>query len=267
MEPIYVFLIRNDVWIYIVSALGLFWFGSEFIRAQRALRQAVFGLEKERGSRQRTNALTYMLLFLAIISVVYYVNAQVAPSLPPSLFMPPTPTPNIFITPLSSPTPLGTQEIIRPSPTAPLVPTITLSGQLAATPPVSGDPQGPGGDETAPAVTSTTGPTITPFVGCTVDLTISEPRDGGFASGVLSISGTADFEEFGSYRLEANGPETNGQWASLLGRTVDRPMRDGFLGNVNLSQWRSGPYLIRLTGTNTGGSDVGYCVTQVTLTN
>lgn len=260
MEPIYVFLIRNDVWIYILSALGLFWFGGELWRSQRMLRRAVFGLEKESSQRNRNNALAFVVLFSAIIGVVYYVNAEVAPSLPPALLRPPTPTPNIFVTPLSSPTPLGTQELPQASPTAPLVPTITLAGQngvIDATAAAQG----------TPTVTPTPAATVTPFVGCTLDLNISEPADGGFVSGMVSFSGTADFPEFSAFRLEANGPETNGQWASLLGRSVERPVREGFLGNVNLSQWRSGPYLIRLTGINLAGSDVGYCVIQVTLDN
>jgi hypothetical protein len=267
MEPIYVFIVRNDVWIYILSALGLFWFGSEFLRARRMLKRAVFGLEKERGQRIRNNALSLILLFSVIIGAVYYVNASIAPTLPPSLFRPPTPTPNIFVTPLSSPTPLRTQEIVPPSPTPPLVPTITLPGQLnGGAPATDGRDATPDGLET-PLATDTPGPTVTPFIACTIDLNISEPSDGGFVSGAFSFSGTADFADFLSYRIEANGPETNGQWASLLGRTVDRPVREGFLGNVNLSQWSSGPYLIRLVGTNTSGSDVGFCVIQVTIDN
>lgn len=262
MDSFYVFIFRNDVWIYIISVLGLFWFLNELIRSQRQLRQAVFGLEKERGRRARSSAIGFILFFGLVLSVVYYVNSQVIPTMPASMFKPATPTPDIFTTPLSSPTPLGAVEIAPPTATVPLVPTITLQGQpaQATTPPLEGTTES---DETpTPA-----GPTSTPFVACTLDLNISEPRGGGFVSGNVSFSGTADFAEFGSYTLEANGPETSGQWASLIGRSPDRPVRDSFLASVNLSQWRSGPYLIRLRGTNSFGTDVGYCVIQVTLNN
>lgn len=269
MEPVYVFLIRNDVWIYIVCGLGLFWFGSEFLRSRRMLRQAMFGLERERGRRIRNSALSFILLFAAIIGAVYYVNAEVAPDLPPALFRLATPTPDIFSTPLSSPTPLGTPAIAAPTPTVPLVPTITLAGQAVesgSTPGVAGpgdeNQLTPGG---TPETPTPSGPTVTPYVACTVDLNISEPRDGAFVPGSINFSGTADFPDFKGFRLEANGPETAGQWASLLGRDVEQPARDSFLGNVNLSQWQAGPYLIRLTGINTAGSDVGYCVIQITL--
>ncbi|UCC54503.1 MAG: hypothetical protein JSV68_11165, partial [Anaerolineaceae bacterium] len=62
MDGLLVFLIHNDVWIYILSALGLFWYATELWRAQRNLRSAVFSLERERGARMRNNA----LLFIAI---------------------------------------------------------------------------------------------------------------------------------------------------------------------------------------------------------
>ncbi|MFQ5400163.1 MAG: hypothetical protein ACE5E7_11265 [Anaerolineae bacterium] len=264
MEPFYIFIIRNDVWIYIISALGLFWFGSELIRAQSLLRRAIFGLEKEKGTRLRNNALGFIALFSAAISVVYYVNAQIAPNLPPEMLIPPTLTPNIFATPLSSPTPLGTPDIVAPSPTPPVVPTITLAGQpgIVSTSPTPGE--SPANLEEAFTPTPNL-PPPTPFVACTTELNFNQPRDGAAVSSPIIFEGTADSSDFLQYKLEANGPETSGQWASLLGRPIDQPVRDGFLGSVNLSNWQSGPYLIRLTLVNTAGYDVQYCVIQVTL--
>jgi hypothetical protein len=267
MEPFYVFIIRNDVWIVILSGLGLFWFGAELWRAQRYLHRAVFGLELETGRRRRNQALSYVAAFSLIISVVYYVNVRIKPDLPPGLLQPPTPTPNIFATPLSSPTPLGTAAVLPPSPTIPLVPTITLPGSSGVQEPAPVGAGDSAGTAESPVTPSPAGPTVTPFIACTLDLNISEPRNGAFVPGSINFTGTADFEDFAAYRLEANGPETRGEWASLLGRSVDQPSRDGFLGNVNLSQWESGPYLIRLTGVNSRGTEIGYCVIQVTLNN
>jgi hypothetical protein len=259
MEAIYVFVLRNDVWIYILCVLGLFWYASEFLRARHILRRAMFGLEWETGTRMRNTAFSAIFLLLTLIGAVYYVNTRVAPTLPPELLRPPTPTPNIFATPLTSPTPLGTPED-RPLPFPTLAATITLSSPSGNVPagetPANGD-----------AVATPGGPTPTPFVDCTLVLNITEPRDGAVVSGSISFFGTADTENFQFYRLEANGPQTGGQWSSLLGRTVDQPVRDGFLGSVNLSQWSSGPYLIRLTAVDTANSETGYCVIQVTLDN
>lgn len=259
MERLFVFIIRNDIWILILSALALFWYTSQFIRAQRGLRSAVFGLERERGLQRRSSALFFMGLFAAIIGVVIFVNRQIAPTIPAELLKPPTPTPDFRRTPLSPPTPLGsrlaTREIITPD----LAPTVTLIGST-------------GGEESDAAETpgfaeATATPYVppTPFVGCNVDLNLSEPRDGAAVGSTITFAGTADTENFGAYILETNGPQTSGQWASLLGREVDQPVREGFLGSANLSMWASGPYLIRLTALDSAGNITGTCVIQVTL--
>ncbi|MCZ7667044.1 MAG: hypothetical protein M5U34_07395 [Chloroflexi bacterium] len=39
------------------------------------------------------------------------------------------------------------------------------------------------------------------------------------------------------------------------------------MGNVNLSEWGNGPYLIRLTTIDRNGFITGHCVIQVTLDN
>ncbi|MCA9972729.1 MAG: hypothetical protein KC425_21065, partial [Anaerolineales bacterium] len=170
---------------------------------------------------------------------------------------PPTPTPDIFATPLSPPTPLFTA--VPPTTPPELAATVTLPGA-------------PGEviEEGVTAVPDTPTPppaTPTPFVGCRVALNITDPPDGSAVTGVISFFGTANTDNFGLYRLEANGPQTNGQWANLLGRTIDKPVIDSFLGNADLSGWSSGPYLIRLVAVDTNGSETGACVIQLTLDN
>jgi hypothetical protein len=260
MDQFYVFILRNDVWIYIVSALGLFWYINELIRAQRQLKVAIFNLEREKNTQVRNSSLVVILIFLVIVGAVYYVNSQIAPTLPPTLLRPATPTPDIFRTPLASPTPLLTRQ---PTPTPPLVPTITLAGNPGEPAPNPADIEATP-EETATAV-GTPLPPPTPSVGCTIQLNISEPRNGSVVSGTIMFNGTAAFEEFGYYTLEANGPQTGGQWASLLGRNVTQPVEDGFLGSVNLSQWEPGPYLIRLSAADQTENIIAQCVIQVTL--
>ena len=259
MERVFVFLIRNDIWIYIVCGLGLFWYTSNFIRAQRGLRSAVFGLERERGQQKRNTALFFMGFFASIIAVVLFVNQQIAPNLPQELLRPPTPTPDALNTPLSRPTALGTPATARPVVTPDLAPTVTLPGQQV--------PGAETGNELPdlPTATATLYVPPTPFVDCTVDLNISDPQEGAAVRGDISFFGTADTPNFGAYILETNGPQTNGQWASLLGREMNTPVREGFLGNANLSMWGSGPYLVRLTSLDTQDNITGQCVIQVTL--
>ncbi|MEW5988980.1 MAG: hypothetical protein AB1791_20335, partial [Chloroflexota bacterium] len=73
MENLYVFLIRNDIWIYILCGLGLIWYFGEWWRAQRMLRSAMFGLERETGQHLRNNALLFLTLFALVAGAVYYV--------------------------------------------------------------------------------------------------------------------------------------------------------------------------------------------------
>ena len=121
--------IRDSVWIYILSAFGLVWYIGELIRAQRALGRAMFNLERETATRLRNHALSFVLFFVAIVGIVYYVNRFVAPDLPEEVLSPMTPTPDIFATPLSSPTPLVTPLVEGDISIAPvLAPTATLPG-------------------------------------------------------------------------------------------------------------------------------------------
>lgn len=265
MERFYVFILRNDVWIYIICALGLFWYISELLRARRLLRRAMFGLEQERGRQMRNTAVLFILIFGALSGFVYYVNAQIAPQLPAEILRPPTPTPDIFRTPLASPTPLTTRV---PSPTPPLVPTITLAAQPGEAPPAPPGDAPPAAAGTPEALeTPTPGPTPTPAIGCTLDLRIDEPRDGSTVSGSITFIGTADTANFGGYQMEINGPQTDGQWSSLLGRTITQPVRETILGSANLGEWQSGPYLIRLVAVDAEQNPIAICVTQVTLNN
>lgn len=259
MNRFYVFIVHNDIWIYIVASLALFWYVSELFRARRILRQAMFGLEREKGTRIRNNAILFIILLGSIIAFVYYVNNSVAPNLPPELFREPTPTPNIFQTPLARPTPLAT---LTPSPTPPLAPTVTLPGNLAA--PATAVPAA----SQIPEITNTPAASPTPSFNCTVQLNISDPNNGAVVRDTVSFFGTAaPVEGFAAYTLEANGPETNGAWVDLLGRKIEEPVTDGFLGNANLANWEPGPYLIRLGLLNNEDYGFAYCVIQITLDN
>ncbi len=271
LNTIYVFLIHNNEWIYIICALGLFWFSSELIRARGMLRRAMFGMERERGLQRQSNALIFIALFAFIAANVFYVNRYVAADLPQNLIVPATPTPNIFRTPLSPPTPLSTA--VNNSPATPeLVPTVTLAlpPDTTSTPQFAPDETAVPNSETAEspiAPPTPSGPTPTPFIGCNVLLNISDPSDGAFIPGSTSFFGTTNTENFGFYRLEANGPQTNGEWASLLGRDMETAADDGMLGRINLSQWSNGPYLIKLSSYDFAGNKTGECVIQVTLNN
>jgi hypothetical protein len=262
MDTIYLFLIRNDVWIYILCAFGLFWYISELIRAQGMLRRAMFNLERETGQRIRNNALFFITLLATIVGLVYYVNNYIVPTLPTTLQRPAIATPNssILLTAPATPQPIPS-ELDEFQPPPPLAPTVTLPSSAGPAEPT------PVGENSAAPSPDPNEPTPTPFIGCTFDLRLDEPADGDVISDPITFFGTANTANFGYYELEANGPETGGAWANLLGRRIDQRVTDGFMGNVDLRNWQSGPYLIRLATYDNVGFQTGVCVIQVTLVN
>ena len=256
MERIYLFLIRNDVWIYILSAFGLVWYVTELARSQNALRRAMFNLERETASRTRNHALSFVLFFVAVVGSVYYVNTYVAPTLPETVLLPPTPTPDIFATPLSSPTPLVTPLAEGDISIAPvLAPTATLPGVAVAEPITA----------TVSAEAAPVAPT--PFVGCTPELAIDEPLNGGVAFQRVTFRGTANTGELHQYVIELNGPQTVDVWAPISQEPLPQPIVNGELGQADLSQWTPGPYLVRLRALDVAGSQLGVCQIQITLDN
>lgn len=255
MDRIYFFLIHNDVWIYILSAFGLVWYTTELIRAQRALGRAMFNLERETATRLRNHALSFVLFFAVIVGVVYYVNRFVAPDLPEEVLTPLTPTPDIFATPLASPTPLTTplaDGAIAGLPV--LAPTATVFGEVAA--PIT---------DTLPVEDVAAAPT--PFAACIPQLTITEPLNGSVVFQRARFRGTANTGELHLYVVEINGPGTDGTWLPLTDEPVNQPVVEGDLGEIDMSQWASGPYLARLRAMDTVGQELGVCTIQVTLDN
>lgn len=263
MERLYVFLIRNDIWIYILCFLGLIWYSSELLRASRSLRRAMFGLERETGLRARNSALVFVLVFALIAGAVAYVNLRIAPTLPAELLKPPTPTPDPFSLPapsefLGSPTPPG-------SPTSPIAATVTLPAGLPAVAP----------DIATPSFTTTVTvvapnplilPTTTAVVaGCSPTVNVTDPRDGDTVVGTVAFFGSANIPGFAFFDMEISGPQTNDRWASLLGRRVSQRIEDGLLATANLSEWAPGDYQVRLLVTNEDGVLTNQCVFTITL--
>ncbi len=261
MDRIYLFLIRNDVWIYIVSVLGLVWYVTEFIRAVRTLRRAMFNLERETATAARNHSLSFILFFSFVIGVVFYVNRSIAPNLPTEILTAATATPDIFATPLAPPTPLGTRVAEGEPDFAPIIaPTVTF-----AAPGVDG----------ATVITDTTGTDTeatpeaspTPFEECIPELTITEPLNGSVAFQRVAFRGTANTGELHQYVIEMNGPQTVGAWAPISQEPQPQPIINGDLGLVDLSQWEAGPYLVRMRALDAGGRDLGFCIIQITLDN
>lgn len=258
MERLYVFIIRNDIWIYILCAIGLVWYAAELVRARSLLRGAMFGLERERGRRMQNRAAILVLFFISVAALVTFVNLQIAPTLPADLLKPPTPTPNAFTTPAASPISQVESEESVPLATATLAvaPTVTLAnGSLG----LSGEPDGDQEQEqTGQAETSAFADVD--IDQCSSDINISAPPSGVTVVGDVSVFGTANSEYFGYYDLEIIGPSTNEQWVSVYEILQREPLIDDILVTMNLDGFESGSYLLRLRVTDLEGIEAGQCV-------
>jgi len=273
MDRVYIFLIRNDVWIYIICGLGLLWYLNELIRSQSALRRAMFGLERETALRTRNKALLLVIFFTSVAAAVIYVNTEVRSTLPPELLRPPTPTISSGFSPTIAPT--ESTPDTPPTPTSPIAPTVTLSAQsaptltgtLTITVPITDELPIPTDVQQPALPTPSLEPTIGVEVsGCSPEAIISEPREDATVLGLLNLFGSANTDDFGYYEIEIRGPQTNDRWASLIGRRISQPVVDGILaGNVNLSPWTPGAYEIRLLVSNSDEVVTHQCNVSIVL--
>lgn len=254
MDQFYVFIIRNDIWIYFLCGLGIVWYFIQLWQARRLLRQAMFGLERERGQLIQRTALGILFILILIVAGITYVNLEVAPTLPPELLSLPTPTPNIFATPFSPPASLGTPQPQRTA-TLAVAPTVTLRGESNSA--IFDDVETPTGTPvpTLPAVTEA----------CNSLAAITSPPPGITANGPVTFFGTATDPNFGAYDLQALGPQTEGEWRSLLDSPSSTPILDNILGRFNFANWLSGDYVIRILITNRAGEEIGQCGIQITV--
>jgi hypothetical protein len=100
---------------------------------------------------------------------------------------------------------------------------------------------------------------------CNTLANITSPPAGIIASGAVTFFGTATDANFGRYDLQALGPQTEGEWLSLLDTPVTEPVLDNILGRFNFANWLSGDYVIRVLVTNPAGDEVGQCGIQITV--
>ncbi|MCO5185896.1 MAG: hypothetical protein M9918_10735 [Anaerolineae bacterium] len=256
MEQLYVFLIKNDVWIYFLCGLGALWYGYEFIRGAGSLQRAQFSLERERATRRRNGSFLFLLFFVVVAAFVTFVDVRIQPTLPDELLNPPTPTPRPFVTPFvenAAPTP--TRRAL-PTPTSILAPTATLRTPLTPT----------------PTEASTNSNVVILDVeplreGCDTGVDIVQPRSGSTISGGVSVFGSADSTSFRSYVLEINGPETGGEWTPITPVAITQAVPNGFLGSANLEDWETGVYQIRLSVIAGNNVQTGQCTIQIGLNN
>lgn len=208
-------------------------------------------MERERAASDRNTAIFSLILFLGIIGGVVYVNTTLAATIPRELLDPPTITPDLIATQLATPTVVITPRSSLPTATPLLAPTATLRDGTLNIVQQAGPTRPPPMD-------------VEPLVeGCAGTAQIRSPESGQTLIDGVSIFGEAQGEAFAYYALDVSGPQTEGEWQSMIAGVVGDPVADGFLGSADFINWETGIYQMRLTVFSAENIPLDSCLIQV----
>jgi len=143
------------------------------------------------------------------------------------------------------------------TPTLDLLATATTT--LPANPPLT--------DTSQEMVGTTTPPTIEPAggEGCIPgELMLTEPKDGTEISGVVTLKGTANIQNFGFYKYEVARPGETIWLTIQAGRNV---VQDDELGQWDTRTLSPGEYMLRLVVTDNQGESLSSCVIRIYVNN
>lgn len=230
MEEALRFFRDNEVFIYIGLGVLAIWQIRKFVLSWEEVRGAGFGLERESAQARLNGAASMLVLLLAMAMAEFVLVTFVAPTVPGAL-------------PLSTPT----LDLLA-------TPTITLAPNAA-------EPESTQEPLTLPPLAG-----AQPFPeGCNPDqVNITSPQDGETVSGVVTISGTADIQNFGFYKYEV-ARAGDSIWLSI--NASETPVKDGQLGEWSTEILPPGDYLLSLVVTDNQGQPLAPCIIRVRVTS
>jgi len=222
MTAVYRFLATYEGLIYIMLALGGLFAFRWLWKSWREWRDSVFGLEREFAMRRLSQAMMVSLLILLLFFGELFLASFLVPTLPASDMLA-TPTLDILNQTQS------TQSSDSGSAATVNAPDSGSSSELA-----DGCIQGE------------------------LNLTSPEPRQE--ISGIVTLVGTVDIDNFGFYKYEVS-PQDADVWATIsAGRDI---VRNGDLGLWDTSTLTPGDYQLRLEVTDNQGQVFPPCVISV----
>ena len=231
MEEALRFLKSYEIWIYALLVLvGLFYI-RKFVLAWEELRGAAFGLERESAQSRLNRSASMLLLLLVMGLAVFILVSFIVPSVP-------------MANPLNTPT----LDLLATA-------TTTLS------------PDAAGGDMPQEMEAAVTPPTLEPIggEGCIPgQLMLVEPKDGSEVSGIVTLIGTVNHQNFGFYKYEVARPG-DAIWLTIqAGRETKQ---ESELGQWDTSALSPGEYLLRLVLTDNQGESLDPCIIKIYVNN
>lgn len=232
MEETLSFFRAQEQWIYIGLGLVGLYFIRKFILAWQELREAAFGMERDRAQAKLNQSASGFVLVLAMAISEFVLVSFVAPTVPGAIPLL-TPTLNLLATPTTTLSPFTTPQALGGE---------GLSAEVLDTPLAPGQP---------------------PDSGCVPGkIEINYPEAGLEVSGVVPITGTVSIDNFGHYIFEMKRPdEGDNLWVTLqAGNETKLAASLGFWDTRRLSP---GDYQLGLVVFNNQAQPSPACVVQV----
>ena len=222
METVYLFLATYEGLIYILLSLGGLFAFRWLWKSWREWRDSVFGLEREFAVRRMSQALMVSLLILFLFLGELFLASFVVPVLPSTEILA-TPTLDILN---------QTQSIISSDPAVALTVLTPVANFMSAA-----------------------------ASGCIPDeIILTSPVPGQQVSGIVTLVGTVDVDNFGFYKYEV-APQGTEAWATIsAGRKI---IRNGDVGRWDTSTLTPGDYQLRLEVTDNQGQSYPPCIVSV----
>ncbi len=237
-----------SLWLYGACIIVLLFSIRSWWMAQREKQRTIFSLEQEVAGERASRALSFAVLSLLLVGLVYYADVSASTALPgvPER----SPTPNIA---LIFNTPTATVPPPTPTP-APPTPTPLR-------------PQPPATATARPAPTSPPLPTSIPLPpNCPEpSARIVSPGVDAHLFGMVPIMGTVSIANFQYYKIEYGVGEQPRQFV-VIGDLHRTAVVDGLLETLNVSALPPGTYQLRLTAVDrTGNFPIPPCLVRVIL--
>lgn len=228
MEQAFAFFRNFEIWIYLLLGLGILLALRKFIMAWQELRGAAFGLERDNAQARLNQSSSVLVLLITMVVAEFVIVSFIAPSIPGAIPLL-TPTLDLLTTP-----------------------TITLAAAASQT-------------TTTPGLPTTVPGTEQPQEdGCVLGkVQIDSPEASSEVSGLVTVTGTVDIENFGFYKIESRRPD-EAIWAILL--AGNQPVKSGELGTWDTRRLTPGEYQLSVVPVDTEAKTLPRCVVNVFVT-
>lgn len=220
--------------LYILVAVGVFWYGRKLMMARQSYRATYYELERDIAKFQRANAITILILLFEFALVIIGIQRVVAPTIRADAGVEQSIEVIAQDGAFDTPTPFRSDNTAIDPSGVNLTPD-DLNLRVLATPTLTPTPVG------------TIVPNAPPARGCdTPDSMLQIPANGMRVFEPITVVGTANSPDFAFFRFEISGPQTGNSFAILEEKT--QPVVEiGEMGQFVPAFYEPGEYQFQVT--------------------